>query len=513
MAAPPIGSKGRPTEEEEQPKPTVSTPDFTTSEPPPERVEIQLRWAAWNRMKDGGSRHDYWWDAVVAETEAAGYKYTDALRWWNERVESVPVPDVGGPAVVPTSPTDGVAAQYAESLISWPDLFNRDWGASDWLLEPVFARGRGHALYAPAGEGKSEVVLYCALAAATGRSLMPGAPATEPLSVVYFDLEMTEDDLHDRLMDFDVGPNDDLSHFAYYLLPDLPPLDTREGGWEARTLAEYHRADLVVIDTTGRVVEGPENDSDTYLAFARHTGFPLKADGRTVVRLDHAGKDPSKKQRGSSAKGDDVDIVWRLSRTQGGVRLKAEKKRSRWVPEIVDLARREPPLRYEQTGTSWVQGTAELAKVLDGLGIPDDASRPVARAALKAAGEKATNDVLASAIKYRKQRVWTPSSVSDSTSDRSPRPALGQLNGQPPENPSGTGRTVPRTGSDSISATDSDSAVPLKGDSYSSVEAQEGSVGVFVGVLGSGKARIAHDGQILLPGDPGYEQATREMME
>src|SRR5205823_2611131 len=48
--------------------------------------------------------------------------------------------------------------------------------------------------------------------------------------VLYFDYEMTEDDLYERLQDMGCGPEVDLSRLRYALLPTLPPLDTRDGG-------------------------------------------------------------------------------------------------------------------------------------------------------------------------------------------------------------------------------------------------------------------------------------------
>ena len=51
---------------------------------------------------------------------------------------------------------------------------------------------------------------------------------------------------------------------------------------------------------------GEENSADTYRALYRHALAPLKAARRTVVRLDHRGKDmKAAGARGSSAKNDD----------------------------------------------------------------------------------------------------------------------------------------------------------------------------------------------------------------
>jgi hypothetical protein len=61
-------------------------------------------------------------------------------------------------------------------------------------------------------------------------------------------------------------------------------------------------------------------------------GSLSKLKGVTYLRTDHSGKDTSKGQRGSSAKNDDVDLVWRLTRTDTkageGVRLERTHSRS-----------------------------------------------------------------------------------------------------------------------------------------------------------------------------------------
>ena len=87
-----------------------------------------------------------------------------------------------------------------------------------------------------------------------GRRPLPvDRPAVEPVVVVYLDLEMTEDDLLDRVEDMGFGP--DLANLRYFLRPDLPLLDTPEGG---RALLDAHQPAALVIDTFGRVIGGED---------------------------------------------------------------------------------------------------------------------------------------------------------------------------------------------------------------------------------------------------------------
>ena len=289
-------------------------------------------------------------------------------------------------------------------LVNWGDFWSVDHNASDWLLEPVVAAGRSHAIFAPGGTGKSLLSLWMAVQAATGKAGLSTAPQ-RPINVLYLDYEMTEADLSERLGDMGYGPDDDLTRLHYALLPSLPGLDEPEGGKAVVKLAQLVEAELVVIDTFGRAVHGDENDADTVRAWYRWTGIHLKHDGRAFVRIDHAGKDLEKGQRGTSAKNDDVDVVWQMTKADAGAfNLKAKKRRMGWVPEEVKLVMRDDPLRYGLlSGLAYPAGTTDLAKVLDGLGHPVDGSARSAADALRAAGKKAENAVIRAAVKYRKE--------------------------------------------------------------------------------------------------------------
>ena len=108
-------------------------------------------------------------------------------------------------------------------------------------------------------------MLSVAVALATGKGVLRQS-AADPIDVVYLDYEMTEDDLDERLGDLGYEEGADLEHFHYYLLPNLPPLDSAQGGKELESIVGDDNAALVIIDTTSRAVEGDENESDTMRA-------------------------------------------------------------------------------------------------------------------------------------------------------------------------------------------------------------------------------------------------------
>ncbi len=303
-------------------------------------------------------------------------------------------------------PTVDAARQYAvlPTPVDWSLFWKRESGAGEFVLEPLVPTGRQVVVYALAKGGKSLLALECAAALASGRAVLD-QPAREPISVIYFDMEMTEDDLRDRLEDLGYGPDIDLENLHYFLLPSLPPLDTAAGGQVVMDLCDRHRPELIVIDTTGRVIGGPENDADTFRSFYRHTGAPLKAAGIAVMRLDHAGKDADRGQRGSSSKTEDVDLVWHLTADGPSIRLRATHKRLSWVPDDLHLTRVvEPFVSHHVVPRTWPSGTAEVAALLDQLDVSVEATARDALGALRAAGEGRRREVVCAALRYRRNR-------------------------------------------------------------------------------------------------------------
>lgn len=290
-------------------------------------------------------------------------------------------------------------------VIDWTAFWAKERG-EDWLAEPFLGRGRSHAIFAGAKVGKTDLILYVVACLATGKvPFSRTGERRDPVHVLYLDWEMGEDDLSDRLMDLGYGADDDLSHLHYSQIPNLAPLDTEAGGADLQRLVELCGAEVVVVDTLGRAVEGEENSNDTIRAYYRHSASRLKAQGITQLRADHAGKDAEKGQRGGSAKNDDVDVVWQLTRIEDGARLKATHKRMGWVPQTVDLVRVEQPvLRYlpATNRDALPAGTVALGKALDGLGLPLKASRAAARKAMVDAGLTASNDALRAALRWRR---------------------------------------------------------------------------------------------------------------
>ena len=225
---------------------------------------------------------------------------------------------------------------------------------AQWLIEPIIPAGKSVALYAAGKTGKSLLALDLVAAAASGRPILGGAPLETPINILYVDQEMTQPDLQERLHSLGYTKRDPTlkKHLHYSQLYPWPPLDTKAGGDELLDLALDVGAQLVVIDTLIRTVSGEENSADTIKNFYRHTGMALKEAGIALLRIDHAGKDLTRGQRGTSAKRDDVDVVWLLKPATGNLPGKTmltleSTSRVNWIPEDIHITRNDgPPLAH-----------------------------------------------------------------------------------------------------------------------------------------------------------------------
>lgn len=292
-----------------------------------------------------------------------------------------------------------------EMLIDWPTFWEQDHTVAEWLAEPLIAEARAHAIFAPGGTGKSLLALWLCAAIATGTPIF-GHP--QPARrVLYLDYEMTPDDLAERLESMGYTPEHNLSNLRYALLPDFESLDTEQGGRQVARLAELCDAELVVIDTFGRAVSGEENEADTVRAFYRNTGILLKRAGRAFMRIDHAGKDLDRGQRGSSAKNDDVDIVWQMTRSGSDLyTLKTRKARMGWVPDKLELRMSDDPLRFEIAHAAPLpDGALLLVAQLDELQVDPNLSSRKVRTVLTEAGITASNAALRAAVKLRSRHA------------------------------------------------------------------------------------------------------------
>jgi RecA-family ATPase len=288
--------------------------------------------------------------------------------------------------------------------VDWRAAWDAQPDEVQWLIEPIIEVGQSVALYAAPGTGKSLISLEWAAGLATGHAVL-GNLARDPVTVLYVDVENRQVDLVERLQAFGYKPAD-LGRLVTISFPWLAALDSAHGGRQILALAVTHGAAIVIIDTTSRVVTGPENDADTYLALYSHTVMPLRGRGIAMLRLDHPGKDITRGARGSSAKKGDVDSEWLLTEiTKTEFALKRQKSRSNHGDGELRLRRRFEPLRHEPLPggvSASPDRVGEIVAALDRLDVPITTGRTRARKALKNAGIRAANAHLEDALKIRK---------------------------------------------------------------------------------------------------------------
>jgi AAA domain len=316
--------------------------------------------------------------------------------------------------------------------VDWKQAFAVQPEEIRWLIDPLIERGRVCALFGAPDSHKSLLTLDLVL-----RQIVRAG-----MTAVYIDQENHLTDLVARLTAFGANP-DELDRLRLYSFPDLPPLDTQQGGRHLRALAVANAADLVVLDTTGRMIAGKENDADTFFALYNWALKPLKAMDIASLRIDHPGKDAAKGQRGSSAKDGDADVVWwmqKLSETM--FRLDKRRDRTNHAPDRVELELRQAPVRHEiVTDAAGRSGTDLLIKALDEAGIRSGASRTDTRDALRKLGLRAGNDQLSIVLRTRQAR-------SDDLGDRRGPVGEPQRSSGPSPGPPYTGDRGPETGPD-----------------------------------------------------------------
>jgi RecA-family ATPase len=281
------------------------------------------------------------------------------------------------------------------------------------------------ALYSAPKVGKSLLCLELAVAVSQGERILGWQPE-RPRRVLYVDFENDpRGDIRARLQAMGHEP-DDLANLCYLSFPTLAGLDSEQGAAELVAASQVYDCEVIVIDTVSRSVDGDENENDTWLAFYRHTGLKLKQLGVSMIRLDHAGKDETKGQRGGSAKEGDVDAVWRMQRLTDGAdggdeafRLTCTHNRFQLSPgdKVLDIIRHAAPLHH----TIRAAGARDLivdaiVAYLDSIDAPvADGYRKYSVDELKRSGiPGASQRTLSDAIDRRRRRAsWDDDNDGD----------------------------------------------------------------------------------------------------
>jgi hypothetical protein len=288
----------------------------------------------------------------------------------------------------------------AARLVEWDEFWSTPDRPREWIVDPFVGVGGLTLTFAPAKAGKSLLALEAAVAVATGGAFL--GVVHEPADVLYIDMEMTRADLRSRLTTLGVSPDVDLSRLHYVSLAPWAAFDTPAGGQQLLDHVTATGARLVIVDTVSKCLDGDENDARTLVNLYRCTLLPLRRRGTAAWLQDHAGKDPARGARGSSAKSADVDAVWSLT-SRGTDRLTARRTHTRHPdgPGVLYLRRAmtEDGLRH-LTDTVNPRGEDRIARCLANIADLDpsaDASRNEVADLLREANHKHSNDTISAA--------------------------------------------------------------------------------------------------------------------
>nr|WP_245190065.1 AAA family ATPase [Leucobacter exalbidus] len=308
---------------------------------------------------------------------------------------------------------DEVRAQFP--LADLAALVDPDRPERSWFWGEVVPEGEHVSIVAPAGEGKSLLTLALAVSAASGARDFIGRPVQLPVGgrVLYLDMENSEDDHSERLIDLGVTPANVAALMERLLMLSLPPLsglDTHEGAQQLRDILDAYgiqSGDVVVLDSTQRVTEGEENSSDTFRRLYNLTSVELKRRGLTVIRTDNTGH-AGDRVRGSSGKRDDVGASFILKRDQRDPEvfsLTPTKRRSKGKGGALTFRRgvdEHGLLVFVPERSTFGDLMGDVRELLDRIGVPTDAGQnkawqlvKVERERMKAADEEFPKGVTA----------------------------------------------------------------------------------------------------------------------
>ncbi|MBR6363813.1 MAG: AAA family ATPase [Alphaproteobacteria bacterium] len=230
----------------------------------------------------------------------------------NDNQQNVLVQDKN--AGMPDKTTD--ALKYR--IVTMRELMATELPKREWIVFPFIPEKSVCMLYASRGLGKTFVGLTIALGVASGKNVM-NFDITKTHRVVYIDGEMSAVELKERLnalatgLGIGDGANDNLQILTSDLQPmPLPNLGIPDG--QKSIMNMLVKADLIILDNLSVLCSyGRENEAESWAPMQRWL-IDLKRRGKSVLIIDHAGKNGD--NRGTSKKQDMVDSVLKL-RTPG----------------------------------------------------------------------------------------------------------------------------------------------------------------------------------------------------
>lgn len=189
------------------------------------------------------------------------------------------------------------------------DLFTRKklpdvpFYVKDWLPK----RGKS-MLYAPAKSGKSYICLQLARCVGSGEPFL-GIP-TKQGSVLYIQFELGEEILQGRLKQTGKDYESVFVGTTFSM-----KLDTKGGQGQLWRAMEAVEPNVLILDPKRKMIMGDENESSEMNPICDFLDSVIEGFNCSILVVDHAGKDLSKRGRGSSIWEDWVDSYLQMQRT------------------------------------------------------------------------------------------------------------------------------------------------------------------------------------------------------
>lgn len=240
-------------------------------------------------------------------------------------------------------------------MITAGDLVRKQFAPRAELLGPWLREGALAMVYAWRGVGKTWFALGVGHAVASaGKFLKWQAPMAR--KVAYFDGEMGEQELKDRILKVDDGAANSISadgirFHTFEHCPDQIMWNLGEPAQQELYDEVAHGCDLIIIDNVSTCVRQRkgEGDKDSWLRVAQWAA-KKRSERKAVLFVHHAGKTGT--QRGASDREDLLDTSIRLSRPESIIpkegtefELRFEKTRGFFgkdaEPLVVDLINTE----------------------------------------------------------------------------------------------------------------------------------------------------------------------------
>ena len=303
-------------------------------------------------------------------------------------------------------------------LVDWNDLYSHPPFVEEWLAYPIVPKGRLISLYGPAKVGKSLFVLELAASVATGRDFL-GQPTIKS-RVLYVDRENHLDrDVLKRIKEMGFSAEELVDNLFYLSFPTIDDFDTESGAKTILNWVDTHNIDFVIVDTISRFISGKENENDTWREVYKLTGQELKKRGTTFLRIDHSGKDLSKGARGGSAKEQDADITWSMSKPKNKPYvLGVDSNRMPIDVDELKLVLNSNPLRFDWPNSLEFENEeikiAKWVKQLNETILPSTASViETGEFIRKNLASSIVNELLSKVVKQRKSFLPSQPSWSD----------------------------------------------------------------------------------------------------